>query len=432
MANRYFCRFTNVIIRNSSDIRSCNVRFRAYDQQLTDEMRLNCYFVDADNPDAPADKTELDAFSLTAGVAWDNLPAWYDGIEYQTPDLSDILEAVIGRAGWESGNAVILIIEDDGSPSDVHRKISAFEYLGQTERPSLNVGWYSSWETFFDNTRWQAMQLDPSTVIETAWDSINNWWDFNIDPTSNGGRLEVKGTWHRNYQPKEMIIRHTHSGTPELKVYAADGIIHHSLGYTSGTVITPLWAGRSEGIYRFEFLLPAGDDTPFAVTDIVFNSEAPAAQTTTSTSSTASTTSSSSSTASTTSTISTTSSTASTMSTSSTMSTTSSTSSTASSTSTQSSTSSSSSTATTRSTHTTFSTSSTTTTSHSTTSTQSTQSTTSSSSSTASTLSTTSTSSTTSSTASSTSTSSTASTISTTSSTMTSTSSSSSTTTTTA
>ena len=286
MANKYYCRFTNVIIRRTSDIRYCFVRFLAWDEQVTANMRLNCYFVDADDPDAPANKTELDAFPLTAGIAWDNLPAWSDGAEYQTPDLSTILEDVIDRGGWESGNAVILVVEDDGTPSTVHRKASAFEYLGHTERPALNIGWYSPWETFFDNTRWQAMQLNPATVIETAWDSINNLWDFNIDPTSDGGRLEVRGTWHRNYQPKEMIIRHTHAGTPELKVHAADGIIYHSLGYTSGTVITPLWAGRSDGIWRFEFLLPAGDNTPFEVTDIVFNSATPGVQTTTSTSST--------------------------------------------------------------------------------------------------------------------------------------------------
>ena len=170
MANRYYCRFTNVIIRRTSDIRYCFVRFLAWDEQVTAAMRLNCYFVDEDDPDAPANKTELDAFPLTAGIAWDNLPAWSDGAEYQTPDLSTIFESVTDRAGWESGNAIILIVDDDGTPSTVHRKASAFEYLGHTERPALNVGWYSPWETFFDNTRWQAMQLS-SPMRTLPWSS---------------------------------------------------------------------------------------------------------------------------------------------------------------------------------------------------------------------------------------------------------------------
>ena len=123
MANKYYCRFTNVIIPNGSDIRNCFTRFIAFDGQVTSTMRLNCYFVDEDNPDAPANKAELDAFSLTSGVAWDNLPTWFDGVEYSTPDLSTQLKEVTDRAGWLSGNAVILVIEDDGSPSTVHRKL---------------------------------------------------------------------------------------------------------------------------------------------------------------------------------------------------------------------------------------------------------------------------------------------------------------------
>ena len=185
MADRYYCRFTNVIIPNGADIRSAFTRFISYDEQVTATLRTNIYLVDADNPAAPADKTELDAFSLTAGVAWDNLPTWNDGAEYQTPDLSAILEAVVGRAGWVSGNAIILIIEDDGSPSTVHRKLSAYELLGHTERPILSVGWFSELETFFDNTRWQPVQLDTATGIEAAWDAINNYWDFNIAADSN-------------------------------------------------------------------------------------------------------------------------------------------------------------------------------------------------------------------------------------------------------
>ena len=405
---KYYCRFNNVTIPNGADIRNCVVRFTAFDQQVTSGVSLNAYFVDADNPDAPANKTELDAFSLTSAVAWTSLPTWNDGIQYQTPDLSDQLEAVVGRSGWESGNSVILVIEDNSSPSEVHRKISAYEYLGQSERPSLQVGWFSTTENFFSNLYWEPKQLNPATNIETSWSGTV--WNFNLNADSDGGRLVAKGTWWMGYQPREITIYHTHGGSPALKVYASDGIIHETPGYASGTVITPNWVGRSGGVWQFEFILAAGDNTPFTVTDITYNSLSPAAQTSTSTTSTISTTSS---TASTTSTISTTSSSSSTCSTSSTISTTSTVSSTCTSTSTSSSTSSTASTASTASTHTSFTTTSTSSSTSSTASTLSTTTSTSISSSTSSTASTLSTTTTSSSTASTTSsTSSTASTVS--------------------
>ena len=407
MANRYYCRFTNIIIPKDADIRGCFVRFRAFDEQLTSTLRTNCHFVDADSPAAPISKAELDALSLTSGIAWDNLPAWYDGTAYQTPDLSALLETVVARAGWIEGNDLILVIEDDGSPAEVHRKLSAFEYSGQSERPSLHVAWYSAWDTFFDNTRWQPSQMNVATLIETAWDGTNNWWDFNINADSDGGELVAKGTWYNNYQPKEMRIYHNHAGTPELRVYAEDGIIFHTTAYTSGTLIVPLWAGRNEGIYRIRFVLSPADNDDFAVTNITFNSATPDVQTTTSTASTISTTSSTAST----STMSTTSSTSSTASTTSSSSSTSSTASTISTTSTLSTTSSSTSstvstvsTVSTGTTMTSFSTTSTSVSSSSTTTaTGTTISTTSSTSSTASTVSTTSTTSSTHSTTSSTS-----------------------------
>ena len=399
MANRAYIRFTNVTIPQGATIRSAWPRFTAFDSQTASLLDAKCYFVDADDPDAPANKTELDAFSLTAAIDWEDPPQWVDGLQYNAPELKTILQTVIDRTGWESGNALILVIEDDSSPSNVHRKFSSVNYLAASERTSFNVTWYSTVENFFDNSRWEVAQLDGETAIETSWSGTQ--WNFNIYAGAGGGKLKSKGTWMSGYKPGGMTVYHDHVGPVILKLYATDGILYYDSAYTSGTEFEPNWTGRTGDIEYLVLEVADGDNDVFHVTNIDFNSVPATGQTSTSTTSTISTTSSTSSTASTISTISTTSSTSSTASTLSTTSSSSSTSSTASSTSTSSSTSS------TVSTHTTLSTTSSTASTVSTASTISTT-TTSTSSSTSSTISTTSTTSSTSSTTSSSSTTTTA------------------------
>jgi len=325
MTDKAFIRFTNVTIPQGSTIRSAWARFMAYDSQVISGIVLKCYFVNADDPDAPADQAELDGFSLTSAVNWTSIPLWSDGIRYTTPDLKTILQTIVDRSGWASGNAVILIIEDNSSAAGANRKFSSYDYLGSGEKPALYVTWYSTIENFFDSKYWEPAQLDELTAIETSWSGTQ--WNFNIHASANGGKLKSKGTWMKNYRPGGMTVTHDHSGPVILKLYATDGILYYDSAYTSGTQFEPNWTGRSGDIEYLVLEVPDADDDVFHITNISFDSTPATAQTSTSTTSTASTTSSTASTTSTASTISTTSSTMSTTSTASTVSTSSSTSS---------------------------------------------------------------------------------------------------------
>lgn len=48
----------------------------------------------------------------TAGVLWDP-PDWIVGTLYQTPDISTIVQELVDRGGWSSGNAMAFIIRND-------------------------------------------------------------------------------------------------------------------------------------------------------------------------------------------------------------------------------------------------------------------------------------------------------------------------------
>lgn len=61
------------------------------------------------------DKDEFDARwynNTIAKVEWDNIPAWAEGEYYNSPDIKAVIQEIIDRAGWASGNAIVIFWED--------------------------------------------------------------------------------------------------------------------------------------------------------------------------------------------------------------------------------------------------------------------------------------------------------------------------------
>jgi len=51
----------------------------------------------------------------TAYVDWLNIPAWYAETLYTSPDIKTIIQEIINRSGWASGNALVLFWDENGS-----------------------------------------------------------------------------------------------------------------------------------------------------------------------------------------------------------------------------------------------------------------------------------------------------------------------------
>jgi hypothetical protein len=151
-AYKLFVRFNGVAIPQGATITECYVRFTAFGNTSVDTVLSNIYFNDADNPVAPTTYGEFDALSLTSEVVWDGLEAWTDGVQYNTPELKTILQTVVNRSGFTSGNTVILIVTDDGSNSGAHRSPSCYNVSAGAEKAELHVTWSTLGFTFTDPT----------------------------------------------------------------------------------------------------------------------------------------------------------------------------------------------------------------------------------------------------------------------------------------
>lgn len=107
-------RFTNIAIPQNSTITSAVIQFRS-DEAGSAPVTLTISGQAADNP-APfvGTKFDLSARARTSlTVPWAAAP-WpvvnQAGPDQRTPDLSPIVQQLVGRAGWSSGNAMVFFI----------------------------------------------------------------------------------------------------------------------------------------------------------------------------------------------------------------------------------------------------------------------------------------------------------------------------------
>lgn len=106
---RTFFRFPNIIIPQGTTISSAILTLHAQRDDYF-PITIDVYFNDSDNAVAPTNSTEGNALSLTSGIVWTS-PRWYEGSAYSTPELKTILQTVINRVGWSSGNAIMVVIK---------------------------------------------------------------------------------------------------------------------------------------------------------------------------------------------------------------------------------------------------------------------------------------------------------------------------------
>lgn len=108
-------RFDLVRIPKGAVIESVTLEVEA---NLGNEQETNLTFFGDDSDDsAPAlfRKYNLSARQRTAAaVRWTNVPEWRKNLAYQTPNLAPILQEIVNREGWESGNAVMIMVSGTG------------------------------------------------------------------------------------------------------------------------------------------------------------------------------------------------------------------------------------------------------------------------------------------------------------------------------
>ncbi len=135
LVRHFGLRFTGLAIPDNAVILNASIQFTAESSGTSGSPSNRIVGEAADNASTFVEATNniTDRTTTAASVIW-NIPSWPTGGEsgpaQQTPDISAIIQEIVDRSGWTSGNALALIFEPnsgdekrlawtyDGSPAD--------------------------------------------------------------------------------------------------------------------------------------------------------------------------------------------------------------------------------------------------------------------------------------------------------------------------
>lgn len=114
-SNKYIAaRFRNIALPQGASILNAYLEFTAYQSSQNSFASFNIAGVDQDDPGNFRRYTRylLRDKPKTTAVAWSDIPRWYKNYTYQSPPVTSIVEQIVGRAGWMSGNEMMFVFSD--------------------------------------------------------------------------------------------------------------------------------------------------------------------------------------------------------------------------------------------------------------------------------------------------------------------------------
>ena len=136
-------RFLNVTIPKDAIIDSAYLKLLCSVSKATTTVNTNVVGEAADDAATFSTIADFNGRGRTVSVAWNNIPAWTAAVEYSSPDIKTIIQAIVNRAGWSSGNDMALFWEDNGTSAGnaINRQASSFN-LSAPNAPKLTVTWH--------------------------------------------------------------------------------------------------------------------------------------------------------------------------------------------------------------------------------------------------------------------------------------------------
>lgn len=121
-------RWQNVTIPQGSTIDDCVMVWSAAATR-SDDLTMTFWAEDTSNAATFSDSTDYRSRTkTTASVGVAVTTNWISGTWYRSEsDLKSILQEVVNRGDWSSGNAFVILAEDQGSGSNVVQRFSTYD-----------------------------------------------------------------------------------------------------------------------------------------------------------------------------------------------------------------------------------------------------------------------------------------------------------------
>jgi hypothetical protein len=184
--NNGFFRIPNVTIPKGAVIDNAYINVYLYSYDGAGEYKYRIYACNEDNPNTVSSYADYFARELTENyVDWN--PSfeglnWYWSRDYSAPDIKIIIQEIINRSNWVNGNAIMLMIKDNGSA-----KSSYWDYYEDT-----------GYELELEITYHMPEIVTPDTLMQNSF-KTNRLESFEFELLSlNNERYENAG-WVTDY-----------------------------------------------------------------------------------------------------------------------------------------------------------------------------------------------------------------------------------------
>jgi hypothetical protein len=181
-------RFKNVVIPRGAKINYAHLELcAAWD--FESQVRSKFHGQNADNALPFSTLEDFNSRPWTsASVYWDDIPAWKAYSWYTSPDISRILQEIVDRPNWQSGNSVVIIWEDfeSRSISYIENARPAWSFDGN---PTLAPKLLIDYEDVIPPT---IAILSPQNTSYTGFTPLNftvdepvSWTGYSLDNQAN-------------------------------------------------------------------------------------------------------------------------------------------------------------------------------------------------------------------------------------------------------
>jgi hypothetical protein len=135
-------RFQNVTIPKGATIDTAYFQIYSENQQSGSGTNTIIKGEDVDDAAAFSTKENYDARSRTsASVDWDITATWSESTWQDSPEIKTVIQEIVNRGGWSSGNDLVIFWEDDGTSTE-YREGAAYDfYIGSEYAPKLYIEW---------------------------------------------------------------------------------------------------------------------------------------------------------------------------------------------------------------------------------------------------------------------------------------------------
>jgi len=195
-------RFTNIGIPRSAAIINARLKISSTNEEYRGQIYGLIQAEAVDNADDFTARYIGEISKTTAATDWDHKDNWATNTYYTSPDISGVIQEVVSRNGWNSGNAMA-ICYSTRADSGKSRMFGSFE-AGAGFAATLEI----TYQTYkisghiktSDNTPIEAVTVSAGDDIESTTTDADGYYELFVPPGWSGSVSAKKIKWETNPQ----------------------------------------------------------------------------------------------------------------------------------------------------------------------------------------------------------------------------------------